>query len=141
MEDNEKKENGLDHDLEIQTYASEIANLKKKMKKDDEMRKNFQEIARKKEEELKKAQTQLDQAKSEISSLQEKLQQQKTMVNARKDTKIAALEARIQDLTSKVEVEPEQPVVKRKSSMSKSGAIPPSRIKLSKDVTKSTKNT
>jgi hypothetical protein len=46
--------------LEIQSYASEIANLKRKLKKEEDMRKNFQEIAKKKEDDLKKVQTQLD---------------------------------------------------------------------------------
>ena len=55
----------------VQVQLAEVSNLKKKLKKEEDNRKAFSELARKKEEETKRIQLLYEKSQSELKQVQE----------------------------------------------------------------------
>ena len=82
--------------------GDDVAQLKKKCKKEEELRKNFADLAKKREDELKKRTAALVLAQSQLKEVQEKSAKEVKVAVQRKDNKINALEAKVKELNEKL---------------------------------------
>ena len=98
---------------------SELAMIKRKLKKEEENRRIFGEVAKKREEELKKLQADYHQLLNEGKTTDEQQKRDRIVAMQRKDNKIEVLERKVKELQRVVEAheqakeEPEKKPVKR----------------------------
>jgi len=100
--------------------------LKKKLKKEEELRKTFIESSRKKEDELKKANIEIGHLRSELEEITERLTKEKNTAVQRKENKINVLESKVKELNEIILFSAKQELVSKESpSEKKQRYLPP----------------